>query len=119
MQKVMYSEDLLWRVVWKMLIGVEPKLIAFLLHLGLATVYRVWAHYELFGVVRKQDRAKRLSGFTLDDARFVDRMVQDNPSLYLDEYRALFAEERGKPISTNALLRICHVTLPNTHIACT
>ena len=93
-----------------MLISVEPKHIAVLLHLSLATVYRVWAHYQTFGVVRKQDRHTRLSGFTVDDARFADRLVTDNPHLYLDEYRGLFEEERGKAISTSVLLRIFHVS---------
>lgn len=105
----MYSEDLLWRVVWMMLLSIKPNDISVLLHLSLATVYRVWAYYQQYGVVRKQMRSVKLSGYTLEDAAFVDKMVATNPELFLDEYCDLFTAERGKSISASVLLRIFHV----------
>lgn len=73
-------------------------------------MYRVWKLYQTHGVVRKQQKFTPISSLTIEDAVFVRSLVDGDPSLYLDEYQALFESERGRTISTSSLLGVFHVS---------
>jgi len=104
----MYSEDLLWRIVWLMLLAFSPTDIAFVLSVSVPTVYRVWDVYQRYGVVRLRHQGGRISGISEEDKRFIDELVARDPALYLDEYQQIFEQEQGKRISSSTLLRIFH-----------
>jgi hypothetical protein len=107
----MFSEDLLWRVVWLMLLSFQPSDIAYLLHLSVPTIYRVWSVYEQFGVVRIERRFSRIPKVSEEDCMFVEQMVRNDNDRYIDEYLDMFEEERGFRISSSTMLRVFHVKI--------
>jgi len=104
----MYSEDLLWRIIWLMMNSFNPEEVAWTLYVSVPTVYRVWRLYEDHGEVRISDKGKRKSMISDDDAAFIEKMVLDDNALFLDEYLQIFQEERGFAISSSTLLRVFH-----------
>jgi len=92
-----------------LMLSIEPSQVAYWLRMSVRTVYRTWMHYEETGDIRPARKTVVLRCVTEEDIAFVKEVIERDSSLYLDEILDLFAEERGKRISSSTLLRVLHI----------
>jgi len=91
-----------------LMLSIEPSQVAYWLRMSVRTVYRTWMHDEETGDIRPARKKVVLRCVTEEDIAFVKEVIERDSSLYLDEILDLFAEERGKRISSSTLLRVLH-----------
>jgi len=91
-----------------LMLSIEPSQVAYWLRMSVRTVYRTWMHDEETGDIRPARKKVVLRCGTEEDIAFVKEVIERDSSLYLDEILDLFAEERGKRISSSTLLRVLH-----------
>jgi transposase len=106
-----YSDDLRWRIVWKIWEGMSQREVARELIVPQSSVSDIWRHFKRYGFVNSlggQGRPPLLDQAGLDT---LELLVDVRPCCYLDEYCTELSELLGIKVSLSTLCRSLHVSL--------
>ena len=87
--KVAYSRDIVWRVVWQKIgMGLTFRQISLRLQIAVGTAHRIFMRFKNSGeVIHQREQQRKPSLRKLDDLHetYILGLVADNPGLYLSE----------------------------------
>jgi len=100
------SNDLRWRIIYKWLDGKSVEETAQDLLVNKRVVYRVRDIFHNVGSVVHEPMVRgRQPVFTLDDLKYFETILNNNPDMYLDELKQEMEAVVGRPLSQSMIYR--------------